>query len=279
MELEAELIAHYSAAAETGRCHDERIRLCGDLIASLGHEFNNLLTAVTGSLGILRSDLGAIEGQAESLILVDDALSASRDGSEILSKLLTCMGRDAIRPEPVVLTDLMSDLSALLDQSLPVEIELSVSADHSLEAVWSDCGRLESVILDLVVNAREAMPTGGKLTIQSCSVAIGNLQTGKTEGIECGEYGIVRVSDTGIGIEPQDLARVYDPFYTTKVPRTGRGFGLSMAYGFIRQSGGYLLLHSHSGPGTTATLLIPAAATASCESNVSSGNISQPPVT
>jgi len=225
-----------------------------DFTARLGHDFNNLLSTVIGSLGLIREDSGR-DRDDETRQLAEDALSAGRECADLVDRLMAAAGNQLLRPRPVALNDVIGRVTQLLAQTLPASIDLEVSLTPGIPDVEVDPDRLEAAIIGLVVNAREAMPTGGELLITS--------QLGESEDAGPAAHGRrvqVTVCDSGPGI-PEELAdRVLEPLFTTKTSGTGRGLGLSIVNGFVRQSRGTMTMESTPGRGTRVTLTFPPAA-------------------
>jgi signal transduction histidine kinase len=226
-----------------------------DFASRLGHDLNNLLSTVIGSLGLIREDgLGSLGDETHQL--VDDALSASRECADLLDRLMAAAGKQLLRPQRVAANSIIERLTPLLAQTLPDDIDLQVSLNPELPDVDVDPDRLEAAIIGLVVNAREAMPSGGELSISS--------DVGKPSGagsmLESDRHYVqITVSDAGPGIPEDLLDRVLEPLFTTKSSGTGRGLGLSIINGFVQQSHGALSLDSASERGTRVTLNFPPA--------------------
>jgi len=224
-----------------------------DFAGRLGHDLNNLLSTVIGGLGLIREDI-ALASRSSGHQLVDDALSASRECADLVDRLMTAAGKQLLRPQRVAVNSIISRLTPLLEHTLPENINLQVSLDPALPELEVDPDRLESAILDLVVNAREAMSNGGTLTISS---GVGTATDPRAMGASHGDYVQIRVSDAGIGIPEEVRDRVLEPLFTTKSSGIGRGLGLSMVNGFVQQSRGVLIVESVSGQGTQVTLNFP----------------------
>lgn len=226
-----------------------------DFAGRLGHDLNNLLSTVIGSLGLIREENIAHDDQ-EGQQLVDDALSASRDCADLVDRLMAAAGKRHLRPQRVAVNDILRRLTPLLTQTLPENIHLRVSLATGLPDLNVDVDRLEAAIIDLVVNAREAMPCGGELVISSGA----GVAPGAELAPESGRTHVqITVSDVGSGI-PEDLRdRVLEPLFTSKPGSLGRGMGLSMANGFAYQSHGALSIDSGPGCGTRVTLHFPSA--------------------
>jgi signal transduction histidine kinase len=221
----------------------------------LGHDLNNLLSTVIGSLGLIRED-GFVHSRDEGRQLADDALSASRECADLVDRLMTAAGKQFLRPQRVAANSIINRLTPLLTQTLPDNIHLQVILDPELPDLDVDPDRLEAAILDLVVNAREAMPGGGKLVISS---GVGEISGARTAPASQPHYVQITVSDAGAGIPLELRNRILEPLFTTKPSGTGRGMGLSMVNGFVQQSHGLLSVDSIPGQGTSVTLNFPPA--------------------
>ncbi len=228
----------------------------GQLTGGIAHDFNNLLTIILGNLQFLK---GLIGQDTEARELVDDALSAARDGGELTHRLLAFSRKQTLRPKRTHINAVLSDFERFLRRTLRKDIELKIHLGPDDPAVIVDPGQLENALLNLVINARDVMPQGGSLTIEATCQYVGPAAPTACPVLAPGKYVLVSVSDTGIGMAPEDAARAAEPFFTTKPHGQGSGLGLSMAYGFVRQSGGDLLFSSELGKGTTVSMLLPQA--------------------
>lgn len=226
-----------------------------DFASRLGHDLNNLLSTVIGSLGLIREE-NIESSDHEGHQLVDDALSASRDCADLVDRLMAAAGKQLLHPQRVAVNDILRRLTPLLTQMLPDNIDLQVSLAPELPDLDVDPDRLEAAIIDLVVNAREAMPSGGELLISS---GVGKA-SGTGLATESGRpYVQIAVSDVGGGIPEELRDRVLEPLFTSKSSSAGRGMGLSMVNGFVYQSRGALSIDSEPGRGTRVTLHFPPA--------------------
>ncbi len=226
-----------------------------DFASRLGHDLNNLLSTVIGSLGLIREENIAGEDH-EGHQLVDDALSASRDCADIVDRLMAAAGKQLLHPQRVAANSVLRRLTPLLTQTLPDNIDLQVTLDPELPDLDVDPDRLEAAIIDLVVNAREAMPSGGELIISS---GVGKASDPGVALESDRLYVQIVVSDVGGGIPEELRDRVLEPLFTTKPSPAGRGMGLSMVNGFVYQSHGVLSIDSEPGRGTRVTLHFPPA--------------------
>ena len=226
-----------------------------DFAGRLGHDVNNLLSTVIGSLGLLREDIDEASN-SDARQLVDDALSAGRECADLVDRLMTAAGKQLLRPQRVAVNNIVSRLEPLLIQTLPETIDLRVSLAAEIPDLDVDPDRLEAAILDLVLNAREAMPSGGELLISS---DVGKALDSRPALPLDRDYVRISVTDAGEGIPEQLLERVLEPLFSTKSGGTGRGMGLSMVNGFVQQSHGALKVESTINQGTRVTLHFPPA--------------------
>ncbi|MDX1529272.1 MAG: ATP-binding protein [Gammaproteobacteria bacterium] len=236
----------------------ERMDAISELVRRISHEYNNLFGIIIATLGILKEDIDDHPGISQLRPLISDALSASKEGTDLMERLLACTGYHLLQPEAVDVARLMEETRRRLQQVLPDNIAFEVETEPELPRAFVDPAALQAALHGLIENAREAMPAGGALRISAALYdkaaaggAAGQLSPGRCLSIA--------VSDTGKGIEPALIGRVIEPFFTTKEPAKGRGFGLSRSYGFARQSGGQLLLESAAATGTRVTLVVPVA--------------------
>jgi PAS domain S-box-containing protein len=224
----------------------------GQLTGGIAHDFNNLLTVITGNLELLEINTR----DTDSLDLIDEARSAAALGANLTSRLLSFARRSALSPKRLNLNDSVLDMSDLLKRSVGEGISFHTILDPDVCPVKLDHSLLDSALMNLSINARDAMSGIGTLTIQTSNTT---LLSGQAEllGIGTGNYAVLTVSDTGTGISTEDLQHVFEPFFTTKPKSGGHGLGLSMAYGFARQSGGCLTAESEEGKGAQFTIYLP----------------------
>jgi PAS domain S-box-containing protein len=231
----------------------QKMEAVGQLTGGVAHDFNNLLMAVLGSLEIARKR--ALEGQSV-VELIDNAILGAQRGASLTQRLLAFSRKQDLKLEPVDAPALVREMAELLQRSIGPEIEISTTFPLSLPPVWSDPNQLESALLNLVVNARDAMPDGGMIVISARKHSLKERQVPElTEG----EYVCVSVKDEGEGMDAETLEKATSPFFTTKGVGKGTGLGLSMVQGLMAQSGGRLIMKSSKGQGTTAELWLPAA--------------------
>jgi PAS domain S-box-containing protein len=236
----------------------QKMEVVGQLTGGIAHDFNNLLTIIMGNLVALAKEIGR-DGDPDIRDELDDALSAARDGAHLTQRLLGLSRKQALEPRRIDLNRIVNELGRLLRRLLGSHVKLRINQSEETAMVFADASQLESTLLNLAINARDAMPQGGTLTID---VTHQDIKTDGTTsfGLRAGNYVIASISDSGIGMSPEVLSRAVEPFFTTKDPGKGTGLGLSMVYNFAKQSGGDLRLKSTIGQGTTASLILPQAA-------------------
>jgi len=230
----------------------QRLTAVGQLSGGLAHDFNNLLSVILGNISAARDRFADVEGLDGYL---EPAARAGRRGADITSRLLAFARRQSLRPAPVDVCALLRETAVLLRRTFPASIEVAVPPDEQRGWCFVDPNQLENALVNLALNARDAMPRGGTLRIEVAPAWV-HEATAYDEAVAPGDYVEVRVADTGCGFAPEALGRAFEPFYTTK--ELGSGLGLSMVYGFVKQSGGYIRLESQPGKGSCVRLLLPA---------------------
>jgi signal transduction histidine kinase len=240
----------------------QKLEAVGQLTGGVAHDFNNLLMAVQGNLELMRE---SPELPARMSRLVTNALSGVRRGISLTHRMLAFARRQQLHLEPVSLAVLISGMSDLLRTSLGPSVSIDVEFPLALPAVMGDVNQLELCVLNLCVNARDAMPEGGTITI---SAGVGHVQGPHAAHLPPGHYVRLSIADTGIGMNAETLARATEPFFTTKGTGKGTGLGLSMAHGIARQLGGALNIESEERVGTTVSFYLPEAAVEATVSKV-----------
>jgi signal transduction histidine kinase/ActR/RegA family two-component response regulator len=236
--------------------HAQKMEAVGQLTGGIAHDFNNLLQGITGSLDLLklRLQLGKLE-DIDKLII--GAMSSARRAASLTHRLLAFSRRQPLDPRPVKANELIAPMEDLLRRTMGENIRIELVLAGGLWTILCDPNQLESAILNLCINARDAMPNGGRLTIETSNAWLDDRYTAQDHDIRPGQYVCVSVSDTGEGMTADVLANAFDPFFTTKPIGQGTGLGLSMIYGFAKQSSGHAKLYSEAGRGTSAKLYLP----------------------
>ena len=231
----------------------QKMEAIGQLTGGIAHDFNNLLTVIIGNLELLEMRLDD-KFQKD---LLTEAHEAAELGAGLTERLLAFARRSVLTPEVVNLNTLVKTIKSMLARTLGENIDVETSLDVGLWDALIDPGQIESVILNLAVNARDAMPDGGKLLIETKNVSFDTKYVEAEIGLKPGEYVCLSVSDSGIGMTEEVKENAFEPFFTTKETGRGTGLGLSMVYGFSKQSGGHATIYSELGLGTTINIYVP----------------------
>jgi signal transduction histidine kinase len=234
----------------------QKLEAIGQLTGGVAHDFNNLLGVIRGNLELLQDEVGNRRRRWE---ILRDVLKAVESGSALTRRLLAFSRRQPLSAKPSGLDQLVSNLEELFRRTLGEKIEVRHRASPGLWVAEVDPHELEHVLLNLVLNARDAMPDGGVLSIDTSNATLDEEYSSQFEEVTPGDYVLLTVSDTGMGMTPQVLDRAFDPFFTTKKTGKGSGLGLSVAYGFVKQSRGHIRLYSEAGHRTTVKLCLPRA--------------------
>ncbi|HEY0331220.1 MAG TPA: response regulator [Rhodopseudomonas sp.] len=249
------LAAERLKATEEALRQSQKMEAVGQLTGGIAHDFNNLLTGIVGSLDLMQIRLD--QGRAENLSrYINAAMTSANRAAALTHRLLAFARRQPLVPTSVDVHRLVVSLEDLLRRTIGEAIDLEVSAAAGLWPTRCDPNQLESALLNLAINARDAMPSGGKLSIACSNARFAGLNA-DILALLPGDYVCIRVADSGVGMSPEVAARAFDPFFTTKPIGQGTGLGLSMIYGFAQQSGGHVRLDSAPGRGTTANLYLP----------------------
>ncbi|KRP58006.1 ATP-binding protein [Pseudomonas trivialis] len=234
----------------------QKMEAVGQLTGGIAHDFNNMLTGIIGSLELLRRRIA--RGKLDDLDgLIDLGVTSANRAAGLTHRLLAFSRRQSLDPKPVEINQLVNSMGELLQRSINESIDLDMRLIGPLWTAEADPNQLESALLNLVLNARDAMPGGGRLTVETCNRHLDSVFTAAYGTLQPGDYVELSVSDTGCGIPDSVIGRVFDPFFTTKPIGQGTGLGLSMIYGFARQSRGHVTIHSEVGKGTTVSLFLP----------------------
>jgi signal transduction histidine kinase len=264
--------------AEEALRQAQKMEAIGQLTGGVAHDFNNLLTVILGGLDSIRREL---EKDSHELDLArlqrmqGMAFKGAERAATLTSRLLAFARRQPLAPEPVDLNRLVAGLDDLLRRTLGEKISLEVVAAAGLWVAHADPAELESALMNLAINARDAMPDGGKLTIETANILLDDdYVAALVEPVPAGQYVMLAVSDTGQGMDKETVDRVFEPFFTTKAAGKGTGLGLSQVYGFVRQSGGHIRIYSEPGEGTVVKLYLPRELSKRPEAEQSSGQSS-----
>ncbi|MGH1415877.1 MAG: ATP-binding protein [Pelagimonas sp.] len=232
----------------------QKMESIGQLTGGVAHDFNNLLAVIIGNLELLRDEVFDKDHRQ----MIEAGIAAAMRGADLTKKMLAFARRARLEPQAIDLNSIVRETKNWAGRTLPANVSIETSLLAGLWPVSADQASTESALLNLILNARDAMPLGGELTLETANVRIDDdyIDT-RGEQLEPGRYVMLCVSDTGTGIEPQILNFVFEPFYTTKAPGAGSGLGLSMVMGFMRQSGGTVRAYSEPGVGTTFKLYFP----------------------
>jgi signal transduction histidine kinase len=242
--------------------HTQKLDLIGQLTGGIAHDFNNLLMVISGNLELVHelfdSDAKiSSAGRARLQRQLGAAEAATEHATKITQQLLAFARHSSLTAETVCVTDLLAVSEGFLRRAAGGAVEVALSCRSDLWSCKVDPVQFEAAVLNLVVNAHDAMPRGGKLRIESANVSIGTVNREAERGVPTGDYVRIVVSDTGHGMPPDVVDRVFEPFFTTKEVGKGSGLGLSQVYGFVKQSGGHILIDSTLGEGTTVALYLP----------------------
>lgn len=237
--------------------HEARkMEAVGQLTGGLAHDFNNLIAVIDGNLELLEEDLS---DRPRLQSMVSKARQAARRGSDVTRRLLAFARRQPLSPQAVDVNELVGRTAELLDRTIGPGVVLATGSLGAARPVLVDPGQLENALINLAMNARDAMPEGGEITIETGDVELGEACAATRAGVTPGCYTEISVSDTGAGMPSEVVEKAFQPFFTTKPASSSSGLGLSMVYGFVKQSGGDALIHSAEGRGTTVTLYLPQA--------------------
>jgi two-component system, cell cycle sensor histidine kinase and response regulator CckA len=257
--LEAELADRERAEAERARLSEQlqqaqKIESLGRLAGGVAHDFNNLLTVITGHADVMLEKLAPDAPLREN---VRNVSAATRRASDLTRQLLAFGRRQVLQPRVMDLNESIRESTSMLSRLLSEPVELVTVLDPHLGHVEADPSQLNQLLINLAVNARDAMPHGGRLTIETDNVSIDDEEAQRHPSFQPGSYVMLAVSDTGIGIDNDVLPHIFEPFFTTKEHGKGTGLGLSMVYGIVKQSGGWIWVYSEVGHGTTFKIYLP----------------------
>jgi len=255
-QVEAEVARR--AEAEEALRQAQKMEAVGQLTGGIAHDFNNLLTVVTGNIARAEravEELGAPDPRLKRSL--ENAMKGADRAAALTQRLLAFARRQPLTPKPIDVDRLVTGMSELLQRTLGEQVRLQIVTSPGLWRVEADPNQLESAILNLGLNARDAMPGGGELTIETANAQLDQQYVAGHSEVPPGQYVMIAVTDTGEGMSKQVLDRAFEPFFTTKEVGKGSGLGLSMIYGFVKQSGGHVKLYSEDGQGTTIKIYLP----------------------
>jgi signal transduction histidine kinase len=232
----------------------QKMEAIGNLTGGMAHDFNNLLAVIIGNLDILR---GMIRDNADADELAGEALGAALRGAELTRRLLAFARRQPLKPQRIDVNELVDGLSKLLSRTLGEDVEIVFKRSRALWPVVADAVQLEAALTNLATNSRDAMPKGGRLTITTDNRRLDEDYALQHPEVLPGDYAMIEVSDSGAGMSPEVASHIFEPFFTTKPQGQGTGLGLSMVFGFMKQSGGHINVYSEPGVGTTFRLYLP----------------------
>ncbi len=267
-------ITHYLAVKEdiTARKsleaqfeQSQKMEAIGRLAGGVAHDFNNLLTVISGYTSLLLRDAEKDSRPGKALA---EIAAASQRAAALTQQLLAFGRRQVLQPRPLRLTTVVAEVEKMIRRLIGEDVLLSVSASEDDGTVVADPGQIEQVLLNLAVNARDAMPDGGQLSIESSNVTVAKPAVRELPGLSPGEYVLLSVSDTGHGIPPEAVPHIFEPFFTTKEKGKGTGLGLATVYGIVKQSGGGIYVDTAVGRGTTFRIYLPRVADAPDEASI-----------
>lgn len=232
----------------------QKMEAVGQLTGGVAHDFNNLLTVILGNAELIAEQL---DTSSPLKSLADMTVSAAERGSELTNRLLAFARRQPLEPKPTQINSLLRGMLPLIKRTLSENIEIEFMSEPSLWLSDIDASHLESALLNLSINARDAMPNGGTLTIESANTYLDEEYCQLHEDVKPGEYVLISVSDTGFGMTPETVRQAFEPFFTTKARGKGSGLGLSMVYGYVKQSNGHIKIYSEVNVGTSVKIYLP----------------------
>jgi PAS domain S-box-containing protein len=232
----------------------QKMEAVGRLAGGIAHDFNNILTAITGYSDL---SLRRLEENSSLRRNIEEIRKAAERAANLTRQLLAFSRQQMLQPKVLNLNDVVSDMDKMLRRLIGEDIDLMCISERELGCVKADPGQIEQVIMNLVVNSRDAMPRGGKLTIETKNIYLDDVYASQHVSVEPGAYVMLMISDTGCGMNQETQARIFEPFFTTKELGKGTGLGLSTVYGIVKQSGGYVWVYSEVGSGTTFKIYLP----------------------
>jgi PAS domain S-box-containing protein len=250
--------------AEAISRQSQRMESVGRLAGGVAHDFNNLLTAIMGYGDLLFANAKSADVRDD----IEEIRRAAERASSLTRQLLAFSRHQVLEPKPIALNGIIEDMEKLLRRLIAEHIDFQVRLQPELGTVKADPGQIEQVIVNLVVNARDAMSHGGRLVLETANVELDETYSDRDGAVEPGPFAMVSVTDTGMGMDRETRARIFEPFFTTKGPEEGTGLGLATVYGIVKQSGGHIFVYSEPGQGTTFKVYLPVVLDAVAEKTV-----------
>ena len=247
-------IAEREAAEQQVR-QMQKMESVGQMAGGIAHDFNNMLAVVTSGISLARRRMSPGETEADGFL--SSALDGANRAATLVRRLLAFSRQQPLAPEPIDANKLVSGMAELIARSLGGSVRMETVLGGGLWSTLVDPAQLETSILNLCVNARDAMPEGGRLTLETANCHLDDRYSRLHPGVPPGQYVLIAVTDTGTGMEPEVAAKAFDPFFTTKETGKGTGLGLSQVFGFVKQSGGHVKIYSEPGQGTTIKVYLP----------------------
>jgi len=244
-------------AVESQLRQAQKMEAVGQLTGGIAHDFNNMLAVIGGSLDLMRRRIAKGDFGIERFI--EGAQKATERAAALTHRLLAFSRQQPLRPEPLNANRMIAEMSDLLRSTLGEHIRIEVVSAAGLWMTNADVNQLESAVLNIAINARDVMPDGGKLTIETANAYLDDAYCQQQIEVAPGQYVMIAISDTGAGMAPDVVARAFDPFFTTKPAGKGTGLGLSQVFGFVKQSNGHVKIYSEIGAGTTVKIYLPRA--------------------
>jgi signal transduction histidine kinase/DNA-binding response OmpR family regulator len=239
---------------EAAAAQAQKMEAIGQLTGGVAHDFNNLLQIIRSNLDLLSKQL---DEHPRAKQRIDNALAGVERAAQLTRQLLAFARRQPLEPHPVNLGRMVTEMSDLLRRTLGEQIEIETVISGGLWNTLADAAQIENALLNLAINARDAMPDGGKLTIELSNASLDEEYAGRHADVTPGQYVLLAVTDTGTGMTPEVMARAFEPLFTTKPEGRGTGLGLAQVYGFVRQTGGHIKIYSEVGHGTTVKIYLP----------------------
>ncbi|ASP19253.1 sensor kinase CckA [Antarctobacter heliothermus] len=262
-KLEAEILSEAlanlmnRANVEADLRHSQKLQAIGELTGGIAHDFNNILAAILGNAELILDHVDQCGTESTEVELANAVRDAALRGATLTSRLLSFARKQPLRPKSVSLNTVLRNLDPLLRRSIGEHLDLELVGAGGLWETRLDLGQFENAVLNLVINARDAMPRGGKLTVETANTRLDADYAAQHTEVLPGQYVLVAVSDAGTGMKPDVVREAFTPFFTTKGVGKGSGLGLSMVFGFVKQSGGHVKIYSEEGHGTTVKMYFP----------------------